>query len=107
VGIQKKGRLWLAWSIAALLGVVAVLTAVFYRGTRPSATLPVRFEIPLPAAGLFELSPNGRHLAFMAPGADGRNLLWIRALDSLEPRPLSGTENVSGAACGGQLGSIW
>ena len=30
-GIQKKGRLWLAWSIAALLGVVAVLTAVFYR----------------------------------------------------------------------------
>jgi eukaryotic-like serine/threonine-protein kinase len=99
-GIQKKGRLWLAWSMAALLGVVAVLTAVFYRGTRPSATLPVvRFEIPLPAAGLFALSPNGRHLAFMAPGADGRNLLWIRPLDALEPpRPLSGTENVSGAA---------
>ena len=76
-----------------------MLTTVFYRGTRPSATLPVvRFEIPLPAAGLFALSPNGRYLAFMAPGADGRNLLWIRPLASLEPRPLSGTENVSGAA---------
>ena len=34
----------------------------------------------------------------MAPGADGRNLLWIRPLASLEPRPLPGTENVSGAA---------
>ena len=106
-GIQRKGRLWLAWSIAALLGVVAVLTAVFYRGTRPSAGLPVRFQIPLssgsgkstsPAAGLFALSPNGRYLAFVAPGADGRDLLWIRALALLAPRPLSGTENVYGAA---------
>ena len=52
-GIQKKGRLWLAWSIAALLGVVAVLTAVFYRGTRPSATLPRTLRDP--TAGCWSL----------------------------------------------------
>jgi serine/threonine protein kinase len=94
-GTRRKGREWLAWSIAALMVVVAVLTVAFYRGSRPSAAFPVRFEIRLPATGHFVLSPNGRQLAFVAPGADGRNLLWIRPLDSLDPRPLPGTENVS------------
>jgi Tol biopolymer transport system component len=40
------------------------------------------------------LSPDGRQLAFLAPGPDGRNLVWIRALDSLEVHPLRGTENI-------------
>ena len=58
-------------------------------------TTPVRFEIRLPAGALtFTLSPDGRQLAFLAPGTDGRNLVWIRALDSLEPHPLPGTENI-------------
>jgi len=58
-------------------------------------TSPVRFEIQLPAGALtFMLSPDGRQLAFLAPGPDGRNLVWIRTLDSLQPHPLRGTENV-------------
>ena len=96
-GTQKKRRQWVGWAIAALLGAASVVTAVFYRGTKPPAAPPVRFEIRLPSAGHFALSPNGRQLAFVAPSADGRNLLWIRPLDSLEPRPLPGTENVHGA----------
>lgn len=93
----RSGRQWLAWSVAALLGATVVLTTFLYRGKRPPVTTPVRFEIRLPAGTLnFTLSPDGRQLAFLAPGADGRNLVWIRALDSLEPRSLPGTENVQG-----------
>jgi Tol biopolymer transport system component len=55
----------------------------------------VRFQIPLPiGVRSFSLSPNGRLLAFIAPGLDGRNLIWIRALDALEARPLPSTEDV-------------
>jgi Tol biopolymer transport system component/tRNA A-37 threonylcarbamoyl transferase component Bud32 len=94
-GPRKTRRQWLAWSVAALLGVTLVLTTFLFRGKRPPVTAPVRFEIRLPAGALaFTLSPDGRQLAFLAPGTDGRNLVWIRALDSLEPHPLPGTENV-------------
>jgi Tol biopolymer transport system component len=93
----RSGQQWLAWSVAALLGVTVVLTTFLYRGKRPPVTTPVRFEIRLPAGTLnFTLSPDGRQLAFLAPGADGRNHVWIRALDSLEPRSLPGTESVQG-----------
>ena len=92
---RKAGRQWLAWSVAALLGVTVVLTTFLFRGKRPSATTPVRFEIRLPVgARTFTFSPDGRQLAFLAPGADGRDVVWIRALDSLEPHPLPGTENI-------------
>ncbi len=95
VGQRKAGQQWLAWSVAALLGVIVVLTTFLFRGKRPPVTSPVRFEIQLPAGALtFMLSPDGRQLAFLAPGPDGRNLVWIRTLDSLQPHPLRGTENV-------------
>jgi Tol biopolymer transport system component len=94
-GPRKTRRQWLAWGVAALLGVTLVLTTFLFRGMRPPVNAPVRFEIRLPAGALtFTLSPDGRQLAFLAPGTDGRNLVWVRALDSLEPRPLPGTENV-------------
>ena len=94
-GPRKTRIQGLAWSLAALLAVIVVLTTFLFRGKRPPVTTPVRFEIQLPAGALnFMLSPDGRQLAFLAPGPDGRNLVWIRALDSLEPHPLRGTENI-------------
>ena len=42
------------------------------------------------------LSPDGLRLAFNARGPDGKFQIWIRQLDSLEARPLAGTE---GATC--------
>jgi Tol biopolymer transport system component len=40
----------------------------------------------------FAVSPDGRKLAFTA-AVNGRIMLWIRALDSLEAKPLAGTED--------------
>ncbi len=92
---RKAGRQWLAWSVAALLAAAVVLTTFLFRGKRPSATTSIRFEIRLPVgARTFTFSPDGRQLAFLAPGTDGRDVVWIRALDSLEPHPLPGTENI-------------
>jgi Tol biopolymer transport system component len=57
----------------------------------------MRLSILPPEAKAFQpgsvvLSPDGTRLAFVAPGADGRNVLWIRPLASLEARQLPGTE---------------
>jgi serine/threonine protein kinase len=94
-GQRKAGRPWLAWSVAALLAAALVLTTFLFRGKRPSVTTPVRFEVRLPVGSrTFTFSPDGRQLAFLAPGADGRDVVWIRALDSVEPHPLPGTENI-------------
>jgi serine/threonine protein kinase len=89
---RKVGREWLAWSVAAVLGVSALIAFLYWSKRLPVAE-PVRFRLPLPPGTLsFTLSPNGRQLAYPETGQDGR--IWIRALDSLEPRSLPGTENV-------------
>src|SRR5258708_7252815 len=43
----------------------------------------------------FAISPDGRKLAFTA-ALNGTMMLWVRALDSLDPKPLPGTDR---AAC--------
>jgi dipeptidyl aminopeptidase/acylaminoacyl peptidase len=42
----------------------------------------------------FALSPDGRQLAFSAV-LNGKLMLWVRSLDSLEARPLIGTDNAA------------
>jgi serine/threonine protein kinase len=92
-GQEKIARQWLAWIVAALLGVTAAAIAILHWGRRPPVAEPVRFELPLPPGNLsFALSPDGRQLAFPVPGPEG--LIWIRSLDSLEARSLPGTENI-------------
>src|SRR5450432_931163 len=92
--LAKPWRRWLAWGVAALLFATLAPIAFLHFGETHSLAEPVRFQIPLPiAARSFSLSPNGRLLTFTAPGLDGRNLIWIRALDALEARPLPGTED--------------
>jgi serine/threonine-protein kinase len=43
----------------------------------------------------FDISPDGRSIAYVGPGAVGGTQLWIRALDDLEPRPIPGTQDAS------------
>jgi Tol biopolymer transport system component len=97
----RTKRPWPAWGIAVLfLLTTAVLAPIAYEHLReeaPAAAEPMRFQITPPAgldpAATFALSPDGRHLAFPTAGSDGVIRLWIRALDSLEARPLPGTES--------------
>jgi len=87
---------WLPWAIAALALLAAVVVAV--RSARPSPTAPaerMQLSIVPPErmvlSDFFDLSPDGKVLAFVAT-AGGKTLLRTRRLDADEVRPLPGTE---------------
>ncbi len=98
------GRRWLLWVVGGAAGVFVMATALLaflYFHQKPSATQSMRFEIPLPdkttfTGGAPSVSPDGHKLAFILTGADGQSRLWIRSLDTLEVRPLEGTEGANG-----------
>jgi serine/threonine-protein kinase len=96
-------RNWLPWAAAAVsLAAFCVVLFVHSREESPRAAEAVGFQIFPPsnthfARGL-SLSPNGRWLAFDAVGANGRTALWLRSFDSVESRPLPGTEGVLGVS---------
>ena len=92
----RRGREWIAWAIAALL-LLALVPLVYQRvRERPAPSGPTRFQIPptaeLAGPGNFSLSPDGRQLAFYGLGADGILRLRLRSMDTLDVRPLPGTE---------------
>jgi eukaryotic-like serine/threonine-protein kinase len=94
-------RAW-QWPVlaGALLLIAVGLGSYFLLRENPRAPIEtVRFQIPAPDKGSFNiyltLSPDGRKLAYLANGADGQNRLWIRNIDSLESRPLAGTEGAA------------
>jgi Tol biopolymer transport system component len=94
---KRKNRERTAWAIAAAATIVAA--GLFL--TRPAARVDdriQRFGVAPPEKANFGLphaiSPDGRWIVFAAM-LDGPPRLCLRALDALEPRPLSGTEDAS------------
>src|SRR6267378_1190530 len=105
---DRKSRKRLVWSVVAILLVAALaLGAYSYLRRAPVNIEPVRFFVSPPGdlAGFgtttsgttapVAVSPDGRRLAFVAMGAEGRYLLWIRSLDTLAGQALAGTEGAS------------
>jgi eukaryotic-like serine/threonine-protein kinase len=85
-------RPWPA-AAAAAIALIATAVAVTLYLRRPVAEpTGVRFEVQVPGSSLFvSVSPDGRMLAYNAPGPDGRAALWLRPLDSLQARIIPGT----------------
>jgi serine/threonine protein kinase len=50
-------------------------------------------KVALAPTSTFSLSPDGRHLAFAANSPDGGLRLWVRSMNSVEARPLFGSES--------------
>src|SRR5262249_28325188 len=88
-------RPWLSWAIGAL----GLLAAAFFalRSKQPTTAPPERMQLSIVPpermvlSDFFELSPDGRTLAFVGT-AGGKTLLRTRRLDSDEVRALAGTE---------------
>ncbi len=89
---------WLPWGVSAMLLATLVLFMFIRPNSKPPVAEPVRFQIfePGTANCIFFLSPDGRNLGYIARGSDGRSRMWIRALDSVTPRVLPGTEDAGG-----------
>jgi len=90
-----------AMLVAGIIVVLVALSAAAWTAwsrhrADSSAALPMRLELSLPGARFFALSPNGEHIAYAAPGKDGRYLIWIRALNSLDSRALPASEVTTG-----------
>ena len=97
-GRRRTGITLHVW--LGLVGGLAVFALMLprlgpFRSNSGSAT-SVHFQEPvtgrLAETGMFSISPDGRRLVFAAEGADGVLRLWSRALNTLEPVPLSGTD---------------
>jgi Tol biopolymer transport system component len=102
----RPARSLLLWVVGGAAGVVVVATALLvflYSRQKPPAVQSMRFEIPLPEKTSFtgeapSVSPDGHKLALILADADGRSRLWVRSLDTLEVRPLEGTDGATGRA---------
>ena len=100
--IRVRRREIVAWALVAALGLAAV--AVWFQPTENAAADPnriVRFTFAPPkdvtftssiGSSPFALSPDGRHLIFVGSGAGNPRRLWLHSFDSLESRPIPGTE---------------
>jgi eukaryotic-like serine/threonine-protein kinase len=81
--------------------VLTIDGARYFRGSAPTENRLYRSTISLaesPSAdpgSHLALSPDGRRLAFVAPDANGRVMLWVRPLDGFEAQPLAGTEGAA------------
>jgi len=98
-------RRTLPWALfASAVTALAALALVHFREKPAPPAQLLRYEIFPPEktsfetrtrADAFALSPDGRHLIFTLRTPDGRTQLWVRDLDSLESRPLQGTEGAT------------
>ena len=94
----------LPWAVAAVTGAVAIALAAalaFAFAGRKGISSPaptVRFELDWPGKGVgsgvdadyLEISADGRFLAIVTRGQ-----VWVRKLDTVEARPLAGTEGAT------------
>jgi serine/threonine protein kinase len=96
-GIRKRERL--LWALGALILLSALIAViVLYQRQSPALLQPVRLSIVLPDKSELRsavLSPDGSKIVLVARDSSGKDLLWIRSMDSLTLQPLAGTENPS------------
>ena len=97
-----RSRLALATSIAAGGLAIALAVVTWALWPEPPVDRPLsRFSIEAPPDSEFSfifpgaaIAPDGHLLAFTASRA-GQPMLWLRPIDSLDARPLPGTEGVN------------
>jgi Tol biopolymer transport system component len=88
------------WRWAAVVAILAVVSAAAWLGRRDAVVTGAdvrRVEITTPPTtdlASLALSPDGRHLAFVAL-TEGRSRLWLRSLESGLVRPLPETDGAA------------
>ena len=98
---QEFKKAWVAWTIAIVLGLIALAGLFGYRWAKASGeSVSIHAEIPPPdkfsmdttgdAGGMPVLSPQGDKIAFVAHSGETK-LLWVRSLSSDSAHAIEGT----------------
>jgi eukaryotic-like serine/threonine-protein kinase len=98
VSAARRPLSWIAVATAALL--LGAIAGFFIHHSAPSPSIravinpPEKTHINLTGdnAGPPVLSPDGSTIAFAATGADGKTSIWVRPVNSLDSRQISGTD---------------
>lgn len=95
--ITRREMILGAIAAVAIVAAVALTVALAMSRvwTKPAETRVVRLFINPPektSFGSFAISPDGVRVVFVATDAAGKNLLWVRPLESTDAQPLPGTE---------------
>jgi serine/threonine protein kinase len=97
----SRAHWWLWPSISVALAALFLSGTLMYIHRQAEESGPVRLSFTAPSEASFNdvrsdeivISPDGRSIAFTARDRNGRNLLWVRTLESAEAKPLPGTDD--------------
>jgi serine/threonine protein kinase/Tol biopolymer transport system component len=106
LGVQRRHRrLHILIALAAVMTLVALaFAAAYFRVASQPQPVLTTAVLPPPGSSFSFLansigppvvSPDGSKIAFSARDARGRQVLWIRALDALSSRMLTGTDGAT------------
>jgi eukaryotic-like serine/threonine-protein kinase len=99
--VRRSRREVVTWALLALTFVVGLsLLYLLLRSRTSDETHSYRASLLPPRGTSFEpynfsLSRDGKRLAFVGIGEDGRNSLWVRALDARLAQQFTGTDGAS------------
>jgi Tol biopolymer transport system component len=95
---RRKSREHLAWALAGLLAIVAIVAVGRLLLHTDRAPQPIRFTVTSPRGVVLSfprMSPDGRTMAFVGTAVTrNRTSIWVRPIDSFDVRELEGTEGV-------------
>ena len=97
--VQTKNSSRLPWILVTVLSLAVLALFAVFRPSVPISPAAMRFMVLPPensyidASARAAVSPDGHFLTFVAPDSTGKEVLWIRAFDSLSARSLAGTED--------------
>ena len=96
VAPPRRAAAYVPWAVAALAIAAAAVWALLGGRSGPATGPALKLAVLPPtdtvSSGPIDISPDGRRVAFTAAGPDGQPRLYVRELDSLEPKALPGTE---------------